>query len=126
MPKLAKKVVRSALVRLPRVYEMLTSQRRYTLLHHLGMVHERDFRRLPELVRSDALLLDVGGNLGQSILSMKRVLPNSTVISFEPNPLCHPALEHLRQRLPGVNYSLLDSRITPHERRCTCPSITGR
>jgi FkbM family methyltransferase len=46
--------------------------------------HERDFLALRYLP-ADALLLDVGANHGQSILSMQLVAPGATIIAFEPN-----------------------------------------
>lgn len=80
-----RKLARSALVRAPAVYELLTAQWRYRMYHRLGVVHEREFRALPLLVeRPEPLVLDVGGNSGQSILSIKTVLPKARVITFEP------------------------------------------
>jgi FkbM family methyltransferase len=98
-----RKLVRSALVRAPRFYEFATAQWRYRTLYRLGAVHEPEFRALPLLVqRPDALVLDVGANRGQSILSIKRVLPQARVISFEPAS-CHAGeLNAVAARLPDV------------------------
>lgn len=101
--RFVKKVARSVLVRTPRVYDLLTAQPRYLALYALGRVHEPGFRLFPQLVSTDApLILDVGGNLGQSILSIMTVLPKSTVVSFEPNPVLQPSLDRMRAKFPHV------------------------
>lgn len=54
---------------------------------YLRISHEREFsvlRLLPRL--ADDLYLDVGGNHGQSILSMRLYRKDMKIISFEPNP----------------------------------------
>jgi FkbM family methyltransferase len=100
----ARKVTRSVLVHFPRVYSALTSQWRYRVYHRLGMVHEREFRALPLLVsRPDPVVLDVGGNDGQSILSIKSVLPDARVTTFEPAPSHLPQLRALASKMRGVD-----------------------
>ena len=48
---------------------------------------KHDFRALPLLKFSNRpLLVDVGGNIGQSVLSLYTVFPAAIVVSFEPNP----------------------------------------
>jgi FkbM family methyltransferase len=99
----AKKLIRSGLLRFPRLYEAVAS-RRYLLGYRLGIVYEPGFRALPALLASDALVLDVGANSGQSVLSIKRVLPRARIISFEPNP-CHAhALIGLTDRFSDLSY----------------------
>lgn len=52
-----------------------------------GLLHDPAFAvidRLPR--RADDLLLDVGANRGQSILSLRRLRPDAAIVSFEPNP----------------------------------------
>jgi FkbM family methyltransferase len=91
------------LVRFPRVYDLITSQWRYRTLYRFGLVHERDFRALPLLVREPSpLVLDVGGNNGQSVLSIKRVLPNARVKTFEPASRHYADLRALEAKLSGV------------------------
>ncbi|CAN5118579.1 hypothetical protein BH10PSE2_BH10PSE2_23140 [soil metagenome] len=52
-----------------------------------GIVHDPDFRLIARLPRRpDDLLLDVGANRGQSILSLQAVRPGARIVSFEPNP----------------------------------------
>jgi hypothetical protein len=58
-------------LRLPRGYDLLKSQRRYTVLYWMRRPHEDDFRALPLLKFSNRpLLVDVGVNVGQSVLSL--------------------------------------------------------
>ena len=99
----ARKLIRSALFRFPRLYEAVAS-RRYLLGYRLGIVYERDFRALPAILAPDALVLDVGANSGQSIFSIKRVLPRARIISFEPNPCHAPALIALTDRFSDLSY----------------------
>jgi FkbM family methyltransferase len=98
-----RKPVRSVLFRYPRLYDALTSQWRYRALYGLRLVHERDFRAFPLLTsRPDPLVLDVGGNIGQSVLSVLRVLPHARIVTFEPNPVNLPDLRRLERRFPNV------------------------
>lgn len=90
-------------LRLPRGYELLTPQWRYTLLYRMRRPHESDFRALPLLKFSDRpLLVDVGGNVGQSVLSLYTEFPAATVVSFEPNPMVFPKLQRLTKRFPQL------------------------
>jgi FkbM family methyltransferase len=110
--RVPRKVARSALVRFPRVYDAITDQWRYRAYYRLGLVHEHEFRALPLLVpRPDALVLDIGGNNGQSMLSIRRVLPHAQVITFEPAARHARKLQALAGRLGGVTvetYALSD------------------
>jgi FkbM family methyltransferase len=100
---MARKLVRSALVRTPRLYDRWTGQWRYRTYYRLGIVHEREFRALPLLVRElSSLVLDIGGNNGQSILSIKQVLPQARVITFEPASRHQADLQALAARFDGV------------------------
>jgi FkbM family methyltransferase len=100
---LARKIVRSALVRTPRLYDRWTGQWRYRAYYRLGMVHEREFRALPLLVQAqNPLVLDIGGNNGQSILSIKQVLPEARVVTFEPASRHQADLQALAAWLPDV------------------------
>jgi FkbM family methyltransferase len=84
---------------------LYNAQQRYSLLlrSRLNYVHEEDFRALPLLDMSpEAFCIDVGGNRGQSITAIKGVLPNASVVSFEPNPVAHLCLERVARRFAGV------------------------
>jgi FkbM family methyltransferase len=90
-------------LQLPHGYDLLKSQRRYMLLYWMHRPHEHDFRALPLLKFSNCpLLVDVGGNIGQSVLSLYTVLPAATVVSFEPNPTVFGKLQRLTRRFPRL------------------------
>lgn len=49
--------------------------------------HEPDFGALPSLIRTEAAqVVDVGANRGQSVRSLRLVLPSPHIVAFEPNP----------------------------------------
>jgi FkbM family methyltransferase len=65
--------------------------------------HEHDFRALPLLEFGNRpLLVDVGGNIGQSVLSLYTVFPAATVVSFEPNPAVCRKLQRLTRKFPRL------------------------
>jgi len=68
------------------------------------LVHDLDFNILAHLVRPDATIIDVGANKGQSIHSIKSVLPNSIVHSFELNPEFHDVLPRIAAEYSGVTF----------------------
>lgn len=51
-----------------------------------GQPHEIDFLFFKNFQADSALFLDVGGNVGNSALSINFICPTWRVISFEPNP----------------------------------------
>lgn len=55
-------------------------------------------KHLPEV----SLVLDIGGNWGQSIVAMRRFLPNAQIVSFEPNPVLAERLVKSFGKDPGV------------------------
>jgi FkbM family methyltransferase len=90
-------------LRLPRGYDLMTPQWRYVLLYWMRRPHEHDFRALRLLQFSDLpLLVDVGGNIGQSVLSLYTVFPAATVVSFEPNPIVLRKLQRLTKKFPRL------------------------
>ena len=90
-------------LRLPRGYDLLKPQWRYMLLYWMRRPHEHDFRALPLLKFSNRpLLVDAGGNIGQSVLSLYTVFPAATVVSFEPNPMVFRKLQRLTKKFPRL------------------------
>lgn len=65
-------------------------------------VHEPDLVGIATSVPVDALVLDVGANYGQSVLSIKALLPRARVVSFEPNPEALTRLIPIASRYPDV------------------------
>jgi FkbM family methyltransferase len=91
------------MLRLPRGYDLFNSQWRYMLLYWMHRPHERDFVALRQLgLGNMPLLVDVGGNIGQSVLSLYSVFPTAIVISFEPNPTVFHQLQRLTRKFPGL------------------------
>lgn len=90
-------------LRFPRGYDLVHPQWGYMLLYRMGRTHERDFHALRHLgFNKSPLLVDVGGNVGQTVLSFYAVFPAATVVSFEPNPAAFYKLERLTKRFPRL------------------------
>ena len=103
IPEEARKLIRSALFYWPGAYEFIHSQVRSEMLYRLGRPHEPGFRALKLLAKGpNPLVLDVGANIGQSIFSIKTVLPGARVVSFEANPLNVAVLQRLETRFTSV------------------------
>jgi FkbM family methyltransferase len=87
----------------PDGYNLATSQWLYIFMHRVRQPHERDFRALALLnFGSSPLLVDVGGNVGQSVLSLYTIFPNARVLSFEPNPTVFRKLQRLTRKFPQL------------------------
>lgn len=61
-------------------------------------VHDPEYLELPPHLNG-MLLLDVGANLGQSIISLHSLFPDSRIMSFEPNPACHASLKKVASEI---------------------------
>jgi hypothetical protein len=59
---------------------------------HLGWRIDPDFRILQHLPKV-GLAIDVGGNWGQSIETIRRLRPEARIVSFEPNPVLAERLQ---------------------------------
>jgi FkbM family methyltransferase len=59
------------------------------------VVHEPDFLYFRRFAAQKPLFLDVGANTGQSIVSIKRIIPGARIVSFEPNPECFERIRRL-------------------------------
>ena len=59
----------------------------------LRVPHDRDYRAL-RLLRAivSGSYVDVGGNQGQSIESIRLMVPDANIVTFEPNPLLNRRL----------------------------------
>ena len=88
----AKKLIRTAQNYFPGLAE-LKNDLYHLVRSRLHLAHERDFAVLGALPRRpDDLLLDVGGNRGQSILSMRKYRPETPIVCFEPSAPFHAGL----------------------------------
>jgi FkbM family methyltransferase len=63
-----------------------------------GSIHDPEYTELPSWL-DGKLLLDVGANLGQSVISLNRLFPQSKIMSFEPNPACHDVLKKVAAKI---------------------------
>lgn len=82
----ARRAVRGTAHRVPGLYNL---RNQLLALPQLARrrVHDPDLLALAVLADHPApLVYDVGANVGQSIVSIKRVLPRAEVVAFEPNP----------------------------------------
>jgi FkbM family methyltransferase len=87
----------------PEGYNLSYPQWRYTFLYRMRRPHDPDFRALALLnFSSEPLLVDVGGNIGQSVLSLYTVFPNAKIVSFEPNPVVFRKLQRLTKKFPRL------------------------
>ena len=69
------------------------------LLWENKKVHENDFLFFRNIKIQRPIIVDIGANAGQSVVSFKLVMPNARIISFEPNSLYHPVLEYLQRSI---------------------------
>ena len=85
-------------------------------------VEERMFSRQKEIVRRLGLknkiqVIDVGGNVGQSIVGYRKLFPNCDIISFEPLPSCFAMRAAKFGKTKGIkleNMALSDREGTGH------------
>jgi FkbM family methyltransferase len=99
----ARRFAAMMVLRFPRGYDLLNPQWRFVLLYRMRRPHEHDFQALRLLKFSDPpLMVDVGGNIGQSVLSLYSVFPEATVVSFEPNPTVLNKLRRLTKKFPRL------------------------
>lgn len=106
-PRLAARVVRRRLLREP---------------VGLAMRHEPELRLLPDLVRSNAFAVDVGGNLGKYTVVLSGLCGPSRVVCFEPLPMYE---RQLRRLFPDA--SIVRTALSSSEGRRTLwtPLVSG-
>ncbi|HEX9115812.1 MAG TPA: FkbM family methyltransferase [Anaerolineae bacterium] len=122
----ARQFAAMAVLRFPRGYDLLNPQVRYVLLYRIRRPHERDFRALRLLELSDSpLLVDAGGNIGQSVLSLYTMFPEATVVSFEPNPVVLRKLRRLTKKFPRLTIIPSGLSDQPGEAEFFVPSYNG-
>ena len=111
----------------PDGYNLATSQRRYTFLYWMRRPHEDDFRALALLnFSSPPTLVDVGGNVGQSVLSLYTIFPDAKVVSFEPNPAVFRKLQRLTKKFPQLTVIPNGLSNETGEAELFIPSYNGR
>ncbi|MGA8593279.1 MAG: FkbM family methyltransferase [Bryobacteraceae bacterium] len=83
----------------PQLYEWQQSWRSQARRVLTSGVHESDFLFFRRYAAEAPAFLDVGGNIGQSINSIRNMVPYSRIVSFEPNPACYKQLRTLAGRI---------------------------
>ena len=116
------KSARSMLFYAPRAYRWVHSGARARLQYQLGIPHERDFRALKVLFPGgDPLVIDVGANIGQSVYSIKAMLPAARIVSFEPHPETARQLKSLEARFSDVRVEAVGLGAEPGSRDIFTP-----
>jgi FkbM family methyltransferase len=70
-------------------------------------------------------MLDIGGNIGQSVLSMYSIFPEARVLSFEPNPAVFAKLQRLTKKFPQLDVSPRGVSDETGEAELFIPSYNG-
>ena len=74
----------------------ITHARKYSV------IHDSDFNCFRNCVNQAPSILDIGANRGQSIVSLKSIFPEASIVSYEANPLFWPVLESLASHYRDV------------------------
>ena len=96
--------LRHSLIRLlaawPRLYQETKWIESY-LRFRAGRLHDPEFGVLRHLA-PPRLVIDAGGNYGQSLFSLRLLFPNARLLSFEPDPTSLRFLQRTSGRLAGT------------------------
>lgn len=90
-----------------------------------GVVHEPDLLGAQRLVPADGLVLDVGANYGQSIVTFKAMRPDARIVSFEPNPSALVELRGLAATYAGVEVHPVAVGAEPGSIELVVPVVRG-
>lgn len=66
-------------------------------------VHDTDFYGFCLFADRVKVIMDIGANLGQSIVSFRILFPHAQIVSYEANPLLKLSLEQVARTIPGEN-----------------------
>ena len=77
--------------------------------HHLEQTvpHEEDFLIFRRMSGPDEVFLDLGANIGNSVVSFRLMNQQARIVSFEPCFWLEPALRYLRDHDPAMTYHLV-------------------
>jgi len=96
------------------------------ILWENNKVHENDFLFFRNFKIKRPIILDIGANAGQSVISFKLVLPDARIISFEPNTLYRPVLDYVQSSIftpQDFTYYMLGAGDTERELELIIPII---
>ena len=69
------------------------------LMNNTTEPHEDDFYFFKNFEDDDGLIIDVGANIGQSVISFRLLNKAFKILSFEPNTALEPALAYLKSQI---------------------------
>lgn len=69
--------------------------------------HEDDFVIFRHLTGPDEVFVDLGANIGNSVVSFRLMNPTAPIVSFEPCFWLEPALRYLQEHDPAMTYHLV-------------------
>ncbi|MEO0495185.1 MAG: FkbM family methyltransferase [Actinomycetota bacterium] len=73
--------------------------------------HEDDFLAFRDFRRPNPVIVDVGANRGQSVMSFHRTIGTAQIHCFEPNPFLHGELQRFGVEINGVALGARDGEI---------------
>ena len=77
--------------------------------HHLEQTapHEEDFAVFRHMAGPDEVFVDLGANIGNSVVSFRLLNPRGSIVSFEPCFWLEPALRYLKESDGAMTYHLV-------------------
>lgn len=76
-------------------------------LRNQTVPHEEDFTVFRHLAGPDEMFVDLGANIGNSVVSFRLLNRNAPIVSFEPGFWLEPALLYLSRHDPAMTYHLV-------------------
>lgn len=73
--------------------------------------HEVDFLAFRDFKRPNPVIVDVGANRGQSVVSFRRTIGTAQIHCFEPNPFLHDELRRFDVEINGVALGAHDGEL---------------
>jgi FkbM family methyltransferase len=77
--------------------------------HHRSQTepHEEDFAIFRHLAGRNECFVDLGANIGNSVVSFRLLNPEAPIVSFEPAFWLEPALRYLQKHDPALTYHMV-------------------
>jgi FkbM family methyltransferase len=88
--------------------------------------HDPDFTAFRWFPGEDEVFVDVGANIGISVVSFRLVNPRARVISFEPNVVLEPGLAALAEDDPALEHHMVGLGSTEEALPLYVPCANGR
>ncbi len=93
-------LLRNIFICIPVIYRLYQNYGFHLIRKVLNPYYEKEFKHLGLLLNSTFnpnLIIDVGGNLGQSTLAMEHIFKPTEIIVFEPNPMMASECRRIRE-----------------------------